>query len=533
MALLADDVVLWPKITGRTHWAGRYASLQRALKRCEKWALKWKMRWSTTKSNVVSFGRKLKGVKLYQHSLKLSGSTLQPADSYTYLGLTLHKTGSWSSHFDKLRQRITTTSNQITRVNQRHGNPNPIVIRQLVMAIPRATILWALPFWKPTESQFNRLNSILVKPLRSSLCLPTCTSRAAVLAEFGTADVQATRQQQILQYVARLRQSTINDSPAHDLIAKHEFDPNEPDRPLLPFWHELHELEQSWNVSTRNTTQSMHFKRLMVARHFHQYCVSPPSSNPPRPGLRTVKLQPGVSRYLYHDTKNSAVLRARLRFDLNGLQCGVVATRVVTSKRAELDRRGADEIEISDHNAEVILQSQCKLCGEGRSDSRRHLLTQCLALDSQRCDCQFDLQLQTWNQRLDRPHQLRTQSVNCAFTRSVELLMLGELNCGKTSAEHPSVITEITTMQPQSQLEVRANSVWNSRQARLAVRERILTTSCACKHPTLPPEKRLASTARFIQHLFHARFPGTTTDVTASPVMADGQSQNNSTVSGI
>src|SRR5205814_1778372 len=151
-----------------------------------------------------------KGVNLYQQSLNLSGSTLTPADSYTYLGLTLHKTGSWALHFNKLLQRITVTANQITRVNQRHGAPTPIVIRQLVMAIPRATILWALPFWKPTAAQFNRLNSILVKPLRSSLCLPACTSRAAILTEFGTADVQTTRQQQILQYVARLRQSTVD-----------------------------------------------------------------------------------------------------------------------------------------------------------------------------------------------------------------------------------------------------------------------------------------------------------------------------------
>jgi hypothetical protein len=207
VALLADDVALWPTITAGTHWAHRYEALQRALKRCETWADKWKMKWSTTKSNVVTFGRKAKGIKLYQQSLKLSGSTMQPADSYTYLGLTLHKTGSWKSHFDKLLHRVTVAANQITRVNQRHGTPTPIVIRQLVMAIPRTTILWALPFWKPTESQFNRLNSILVKPLRVSLCLPTCTNRAAVLAEFGMADVQATRQQQILQYVARLRQS--------------------------------------------------------------------------------------------------------------------------------------------------------------------------------------------------------------------------------------------------------------------------------------------------------------------------------------
>jgi hypothetical protein len=279
----------------------------------------------------------------------------------------------------------------------------------------------------------------------------------------------------------------------------------------------------------------MHFKRLMVARHFQQYCASPPSTNPPKPGLRTVKLQPGVSRYLYHDTKNSAVLRARLRFDLNGLQLGVVATRVATCKRMQLERSGTDEVEIADHDAEVELKSRCNLCGLVGSDSRLHLLTRCLALDSQRCDCQFDMHLQTWNQRLDRSCQLR--ALACAPTRSVELFMLGELNCAKSSSEHPSVITEITSTQSLSRLDGPANPQWNRRATRLAVRERILTTSCGCAYPALSVEKRLASSALFIRHLFRARFPGTAgtaTDLTAVSIMAEGgpQSQSNLNING-
>src|SRR6185436_3253451 len=130
----------------------------------------------------------------------------------------------------------------------------------------------------------------------------------------------------------------------------------------LPFWQELYDIEQGWNVSSQNAAQSVHFKRLMVARHFQQYCASKPSTNPPRPGLRTVKLQPGVSRYLYHDSKNSAVLRARLRFDINGLQLAVVGTRVATSKRSKLVTNG-DTDQVTAHDSEMVLLSRCKLCG--------------------------------------------------------------------------------------------------------------------------------------------------------------------------
>jgi len=103
--------------------------------------------------------------------------------------------------------------------------------------------------------------------------------------------------------------------------------------------------------------------------------------------------------------------------------------------------------------------------------------------------------------------------------------MLGELNCAKSSAEHPSMVTEITDMRPQYQPDVRENP----RSAHLAVRERILPTPCACTYPTLSIEKRLASTAIFIQQLFRARFPGTATDVTGTSVMALTQSQTNLT----
>src|SRR3954467_14505031 len=142
------------------------------------------------------------------------------------------------------------------------------------------------------------------------------------------------------------------------------------------------------------------------------------------------------------------------------------------------------------------------------------------------CDCQLDMQLQTWTQRLDRPHRLRAQLVHCALARSVELFMLGELNCAKSSAEHPSVIAEITAIQSLSQLEARENPLRNPRSARLAGREGILTTSCGCTYPTLAVEKRLASTALFIQRLSRARFPGTATAVTAPFIITGSQSQS-------
>jgi hypothetical protein len=92
----------------------------------------------------------------------------------------------------------------ISRVIQRHGPPTPATIRQLTIAIPRARMIWALPFWQPNKSQYAAMDRILTLPLRSALHLPRSTSRAALFSEYGLANLQLTREYQQLAYANRL-----------------------------------------------------------------------------------------------------------------------------------------------------------------------------------------------------------------------------------------------------------------------------------------------------------------------------------------
>src|SRR6185312_8197015 len=96
-----------------------------------------------------------------------------------------------------------------------------------------------------------------------------------------------------------------------------------------------------------------------------------------------------------------------------------------------------------------------------------------------RAYCQSELLSLTWKQCLDRPHRPPPQATHCAATRSVELLLLGELNCAKSSSEQPSVITEVTAMQSQDMPNGSENARRDPRSVRLATRERLLPTSCA------------------------------------------------------
>jgi hypothetical protein len=234
-----------------------------------------------------------------------------------------------------------------------------------------------------------------------------------------------------------------------------------------------------------------------------RYQESKPSTFPPRPGLRSVKLRPGVSHYLYHDTKSTAVLRARLRFDMNGLQMGVVASRVA----AQQDR--------SSHAAQAELRNQrrCQLCGREDADSRRHLLVNCPALDAARERLEFVLQA-------NREHRGGSpfNSYECSIAESLELFMLGELNCAKAVQDLGLSFTDAHVLQPASVDDLLSGSPSKTRPRRRHhdVREKILPTKCPCKHRTLSIKARLGASAGFIQELFRARFPGTITGVIAS-----------------
>lgn len=166
----------------------------------------------------------------------------------------------------------------------------------------------------------------------------------------------------------------------------------------------------------------------MVRRYLQQYHESLPSTAPPRPGLRQIKLQPGVSHYLYHDTKNASVLRARLRFDVNGLQMGAIATRIFTSL---ISNPHTDRAAIAD----LSQQKQCQLCGQKDADHRYHLLVQCPALETYRRNLDLDLTIQQQEHRKagsgyhHGSSSLRINKLKCTKYESLQLFLLGELNC--------------------------------------------------------------------------------------------------------
>jgi hypothetical protein len=347
------------------------------------------MKWSADKSNVVNF-TKAKRLKAQVPIFHLGSIELKPARQYTYLGLTLQANGKWDQHFNSIKKKAAYSSYLIQRVIQRHGPPTPATIRQFTIAIPRARLIWALPFWQPNKSQYTAMDRILTQPLRSALHLPRCTSRAALFSEYGLANLQLTREYQQLAYASRLLGGTLpagsfpfspSLSSASDPSSPSS-PPQHPARTLLqtnltrpdtdgsnqlyskPYWQQLLQLQSQWDVDL-STTTGLALKQQMLQRQLELYQHTPPSTS--SPGLRPFKQSPGASLYLYLDPKPVAAMRAKLRFDLASLAGSVMGHRMDTASQA------------------------CILCDEPAADTRHHLLLHCPVLYCKRRKLCLDL----------------------------------------------------------------------------------------------------------------------------------------------
>jgi hypothetical protein len=367
LCLLADDVVLWSCIKGSVRYSDRYNSLQTSLSGCDEWAVKWKMKWSSDKSNIVCFCKAKKHPTVIP-TFHLGSIELKQVEHYTYLGLILQSNGKWNLHFNSIKQKAAYSSYLITRVIQRHGPPTPATIRQLTIAIPRARLIWALPFWQPNKSQYEAMDRILTLPLRSVLHLPRCTSRSALFVEYGLANMQLTREYQLLSYATRLLSYNTNSdifNPAHSLLeASYSRTGRSKQLHSIPFWQQLTQLQSNWHVDLR-TTNGLQLKQQMIQRQLQLYQQTTPSTS--SPGLRPYKCERGVSLYLYLDPKPVAAMRAKLRFDLASLAGSVIGHRMNTASQA------------------------CILCDDPASDHREHLLLYCPAFDSKRTELILNL----------------------------------------------------------------------------------------------------------------------------------------------
>ena len=204
--LFADDLCIIPNYMNK-HLASSSFNLQlnNALNELYKWAVKFKMKINYSKSNIMLFStytiptyRKL----LLIHNYTIHNTVLEIVESYKYLGMILQRNLNWKLHFNDIVLRAGRAVHLVTRTITSHSSIH--ITTQLVNMTIRPIIAYALPFWIPTDIQFNKLNSLISIALKRALGLPISAHTLTVLTERAIPDVRLWQQQLILSFFHRI-----------------------------------------------------------------------------------------------------------------------------------------------------------------------------------------------------------------------------------------------------------------------------------------------------------------------------------------
>ena len=185
--LFADDIALMPNYNafhttdGSVHsdWA---LALQQSLDALSTWAGDNCMEFNHTKSNIVYHATDIRWQQqrtAFHTQLQpcVSGAVLQPADHYTYLGLTISNDMTWTAQFDRMLVRVRSDAHLVSRLIQSDNRPPYFTaIHALCKLYIRSRCTYAMQLWQPTDKQMRQLEYQMIRPVMHLLRLPhgTC-----------------------------------------------------------------------------------------------------------------------------------------------------------------------------------------------------------------------------------------------------------------------------------------------------------------------------------------------------------------------
>ena len=192
--LFADDGALIPP----EHGATSHQSLQHALNFTYLWSLAWGLDFSCTKSVVVVFHNKRNPPVV--PPFLLGSATLPSVATFQYLGCHFDSNGKPGSQTTHIISKARHQANFISNLCSPNRPPKPAVIKTLVNTLLIPVISYGLAFWRPSQSTFESLDSVIASPLRRVLGLPPSVPTSAILDEFGLTNSLNLRKKALLQF---------------------------------------------------------------------------------------------------------------------------------------------------------------------------------------------------------------------------------------------------------------------------------------------------------------------------------------------
>ena len=114
----------------------------------------------------------------------IGGAVLQPADHYTYLGLTISNDMTWTAQFDRMLARARSDAYLVSRLIQSDNRPPYFTaINALCKLYIRSRCTYAMQLWHPTDKQLRQLEYQMMRPLMRLLHLPRSTNARGILLD--------------------------------------------------------------------------------------------------------------------------------------------------------------------------------------------------------------------------------------------------------------------------------------------------------------------------------------------------------------
>ena len=196
--LYADDKALKPNKQPNTplKMIPYLRQLRHSLSLLTLWCNKTGMLFNAKKTKLVVFNGVHQPNYTIFLNLQLCNFTIDKADTYHYLGLTLHYKLSWGDHITKVIHRTQIDSHRLCCVARTSGKAPPpsfATIRALTLGYLQPRWTYGFAFWghQLSNTDTRKIQSLLISPIRCSLRLPPTTNQLGLYIEAHLASVTA------------------------------------------------------------------------------------------------------------------------------------------------------------------------------------------------------------------------------------------------------------------------------------------------------------------------------------------------------
>jgi len=307
--------------------------IQNSLDVCSVWAKANFMTFSKDKSNILCFRNTMFldpyiSDKLSHFTLsayQLEPFTMKMVDSYKYLGIIFNSYVQklFDYHWEEVLKQVQKRTHMVCRVVKSKSIPIMVAI-QLVISMIRSKIGYSLSLISTTRKDiYSKLESLVVKPLKLVLGLPSSAPTLAVLAESGISTIEIWKDKLTFQLGHRISllspehnsyDTFYNDDYSEDNVF------NKSSRSYKSLFETLGskikklESNSEWDIKDHRNLNSQSLKFKELQRSYTMWTKSNTASI--LQNLKPISLENKKRElYILHDKPHISRIRARFRFN--------------------------------------------------------------------------------------------------------------------------------------------------------------------------------------------------------------------------